>query len=106
LSFCLRSTHTLSHAASDPPPQDSRKGIHKERWENERLDLEEEVLVQKMKELQLLRVTKELQTLLKVWGGGFETKGANWRGCELKPSARRGWQGGAGGCDVRAAAGV
>ena len=45
--------------------KDFRKGIHQLQWENSRLDLEEEELLQRTKDLQLLRVTKGLQSIIK-----------------------------------------
>uniref|UniRef100_A0A7S0Z434 Cilia- and flagella-associated protein 43 n=1 Tax=Hemiselmis tepida TaxID=464990 RepID=A0A7S0Z434_9CRYP len=45
--------------------KDFRKGIHVLQWENSRLDLEEEELLQRTKDLQLLRVTKGLQSIIK-----------------------------------------
>jgi len=48
--------------------KDFRKGIHELQWNNQRLDLEEEDLLQRTRDLQLLRVTKSLQSVIK--GGG------------------------------------
>jgi hypothetical protein len=42
-----------------------RKGIHQLQWENARVALEEEELLQCSKDLQLLRVTKNLQSVIK-----------------------------------------
>jgi len=53
--------------------KDFRKGIHGLQWDNQRLDLEEEDLLQRTKDLQLLRVTKGLQSLIK---GGDSSKDA------------------------------
>merc|ERR1712054_472441 len=49
--------------------RDFRKGIIELRWENQKLDMEAEDLVTKIKDFQLLRVTKDLQKLMK---GGTE----------------------------------
>jgi hypothetical protein len=54
--------------------KDFRKGIHGLQWDNQRLDLEEEDLLQRTKDLQLLRVTKGLQSLIK---GGDSSKDAS-----------------------------
>ena len=48
--------------------KDFRKNIHELQWNNQRLDLEEEDLLQRTRDLQLLRVTKSLQSVIK--GGG------------------------------------
>jgi WD40 repeat protein len=45
--------------------KDFRKGIHGLQWDDQRLDLEEEDMMQRTKDLQLLRVTKSLQTIIK-----------------------------------------
>jgi len=45
--------------------KDFRKGIHELQWENQRLDLEDEDMLQRTKDLQLLRVTKSLQGIIK-----------------------------------------
>eukprot|EP00741_Cyanophora_paradoxa_P010843 tig00020544_g10483.t1 len=54
--------------------KDFRKGIHQLEWENKRLDMEAEDWVNKTREFQLLRVTKNLQELIK--GGGDQAKQA------------------------------
>eukprot|EP00163_Fabomonas_tropica_P014758 TRINITY_DN2681_c0_g1_i3.p1 TRINITY_DN2681_c0_g1~~TRINITY_DN2681_c0_g1_i3.p1 ORF type:complete len:1349 (-),score=493.19 TRINITY_DN2681_c0_g1_i3:86-4132(-) len=48
--------------------KDIRKTIHELDWENTKLDMEAEDLLQKTRDFQLLRVTKALQELIK--GGG------------------------------------
>lgn len=48
--------------------RDFRRGIAELVWENERLGMESDDLVERTRELQLLRVTKDLQKLMK--GGG------------------------------------
>ena len=45
--------------------KDFKKGIYELQWENKKLQMEAEDLIEKTKELQLLRVTKNLQSILK-----------------------------------------
>ena len=45
--------------------KDFKKGIYVAEWESQKADMVIEDLVEKARELQLLRVTKELQQLLK-----------------------------------------
>jgi hypothetical protein len=45
--------------------KDFKKGIYMAEWESQKADMVVEDLVEKARELQLLRVTKELQQLLK-----------------------------------------
>jgi hypothetical protein len=55
--------------------KEKRKGIHRLRWEKRRAEFEEEELIRKTREFQLLRVTKNLQEILK--NGGENNKSAS-----------------------------
>lgn len=54
--------------------RDFRKGIAEVLWDNERLAMEADDLVERTREFQLLRVTKDLQKLMK--GGGEDRHSA------------------------------
>ena len=59
---CSRPTPLVVYSLPSHPPLTLFRALQ---WENQRLDLEEEDLLQRTKDLQLLRVTKSLQGIIK-----------------------------------------
>eukprot|EP01135_Chromosphaera_perkinsii_P008931 Nk52_evm41s1524 gene=Nk52_evmTU41s1524 len=62
--------------------KDYRKGIHFLEWENQRLDMEAEDLVTKARDVQMLRVTKNLQEIIK--GGDKKTQASETAALEKR----------------------
>ena len=68
--------------------RDFRKGIVQAEWENARADMEAEDLVERTKEFQLLRVTKDLQD--KIRGGGEDNHAGGGRRAREEARAAQG----------------
>ncbi len=69
--------------------KNTRKLIRKKKWENLGLDMQAEDLMEKTKQFQLLRVTKQLQTFIK-GTSSLSTKGLYKRRTYISIRRRRG----------------